>query len=122
MTGYAGDRLIASVERRTACARCLDGRGCGMGLLGRRSDGAVTLKLPAPRQRPAVGSSVALAASPGVLRAALVGYGLPLAGVLAGAASGPLAAAAGLAAGILVARLLASGRVHWRLIERGPSR
>lgn len=122
VTGYAGDRLIASVERRRACARCLDGAGCGMGLLGRRSENTVTLRLPAPRQRPAVGSSIGLETRPGVLGAALVGYGLPLVGVLAGALAGPLAAGAGLMAGIAVARLLARGRIRWRVIERGPAR
>ena len=116
VTGYSGDRLIASVPRRAACARCLDGGGCGMGLLGRRAEGAVTLTLPSPRPRPAGGSNVRLAARPGVLGAALVGYGLPLAGVLAGALSGPLAAAAGLAAGVLGARLVARDRVRWRVI------
>ncbi len=119
MAGYAGDRLVASVARRRACARCLDGGGCGMGLLGRRAADTVTLTLPAPRQRPAIGSRIALAANPGVLAAALVGYGLPLAGILVGALSGPMAAVSGLAAGMLVARCLARGRVHWRVVERG---
>ena len=119
MIGYAGDRIVASVERRKACARCLDGGGCGMGLLGRRAAEAVTLTLPTPRRRPAVGSNVALVTNPGVLGAALVGYGLPLAGVLAGALAGPLAAFSGLIAGVLVARHVARGRVRWRVVECG---
>ena len=122
VTGYSGDRLVVAAERRPACGRCLDGRGCGMGLLARRSDLPVSLTLEAPEPRPAIGSSIRLVASPGVLSAALLGYGLPLAGVLAAAASGPLAAALGLAAGIVAARTLARGRVGWQVAVRDPAR
>lgn len=122
VTGYAGDRLVASVQSRPACARCLDGHGCGMGLLGRQTARPATLTLNAPRPRPAVGSTVGIAARPGVLAAALVGYGLPLAGVLTGAVSGPLAAIGGLAAGVLVARVLVRGRVRWHVVDHGGLR
>ncbi|MEO0616530.1 MAG: SoxR reducing system RseC family protein [Pseudomonadota bacterium] len=117
MTGYRDDQLIAAVPRQVACRRCLDGQGCGMGLIGSLRSGTVSVALPAPRTRPEPGSEITLSGAPGVVGAALLGYGLPLAGVLAGAALGPAAALAGLLSGIAVSRVALRGRVGWRIVE-----
>lgn len=116
VTGYRGDRLLADVPRQRACARCLDGRGCGMGLLGSRRTDTVTVEVEAPAERPAPGSTVSLSGAPGVVGAALLGYGLPLAGLLAGAVSGPALSLAGLAAGMMSSRWLLRGRVRWHVV------
>ncbi|MEO0345922.1 MAG: SoxR reducing system RseC family protein [Pseudomonadota bacterium] len=117
VTGYRDDQLIATVPRRVACHRCLEGKGCGMGLIGGRRSDTVTVALRAPRTRPEPGSDITLFGAPGVVGAAMLGYGLPLAGVLAGAAFGPVAAFAGLLAGVTVSRVMLRGRVGWRIVD-----
>ena len=122
VTGYRDDQLIATVPRRVACRRCLDGKGCGMGLIGSRPSDSVTVALPAPRTRPEPGSGITLFGAPGVVGAAMLGYGLPLAGVLAGAALGPAAALAGLLGGVAVSRAVLQGRVGWRIVDECGAR
>ncbi|MEM1437585.1 MAG: SoxR reducing system RseC family protein [Pseudomonadota bacterium] len=117
VTGYRDDQLIATVPRRVACRRCLDGKGCGMGLIGGTRSGTVTVAVPAPQTRPAPGSEITLFGAPGVVGAAMLGYGLPLAGVLVGAALGPVTAFAGLLAGVAVSRVALRGRVAWRIVD-----
>ena len=117
VTGYRDGELIATVPRQVACRRCLDGKGCGMGLLGSRRSDTVTVALPAPRTRPEPGSDITLFGAPGVVGAAMLGYGLPLAGVRAGAALGPVAAFAGLLGGVAVSRTVLRGRVGWRIVD-----
>lgn len=81
----ADDLSRATVEVNSAsiCARCASGKGCGAGILG--NDGGPR-RIEAPligHFDPHVGDEVRLELAPqSVLRAALVVYGAPLAGVL----------------------------------------
>ena len=76
-----GARAIVDVQAGAVCARCAAGRGCGAGVFGsrrgaRRLDVAIDDRLEL-----AVGDTVGVELAPGnVLVAALVVYGLPLAG------------------------------------------
>lgn len=110
-----GTRAIVDVQAEAVCARCAAGRGCGAGIFSarrgtRRLDVAVD-----ERQKLAAGDAVSIELMPGnVLVAALVVYGLPLAGaavaaVLAygldlGDAGAALMAFGGLFAGALAGR------------------
>ena len=110
-----GARAMVDVKAEAVCARCAAGRGCGAGILGarrgmRRLDVAVDERLGL-----AVGDTVSVELAPGnVLAAALVVYGLPLAGAAAGAALAfglglgdawaALTALCGLGAGVLAGR------------------
>jgi sigma-E factor negative regulatory protein RseC len=108
-------RAIVVVDAEAACARCASGRGCGAGILSGRA-GKRRLELAVgPDLELAEGDVVAIELAPGnVLRAALIVYGLPLAGAIIGAAlayanalgDGGAAAMAisGLAGGALISR------------------
>lgn len=101
----------------TGCPRCAAGKGCGAGLLtGRSGSSEVELQLPAGHQYH-VGDEVTLSiASSSLLRAALLAYGLPLAGTVLALTvgwlvmaplsdlAGALIALAGLLAGFIAGR------------------
>lgn len=104
-----------AVDAAGACARCRSGRGCGAGVFTGASRRRV-IRLPVPvGEEVTVGANVSIRI-PGesLLLATLLAYGLPLAGLLGGAIAGivvgaadgvsALLAAAGMAAGIVVAR------------------
>ena len=67
----------------TGCPRCAAGKGCGAGLLTGTSDPTeIEIQLP-PGHHYRVGEDVTLSiASSSLLRAALLAYGLPLAGTV----------------------------------------
>jgi len=110
-----GVRAIVTVEAAAVCARCASGRGCGAGIFAvrqglRRLDVAIEAGGDL-----AEGDVVSIRLAPGnVLRAALLVYGLPLAGAAAGAAlayafalgdaGAAVAALGGLAAGVATGR------------------
>lgn len=108
--------VVVAVDAGIACARCASGKGCGAGLIGGPAGmQQVTAIVPGGFEI-ATGDEVKLLLEPAnVLRAALIVYGLPLSGGVIAAASaymlglGDLAAAlaalAGLAGGIISARL-----------------
>jgi len=109
------DTVIVEIDSVVACARCAAGKGCGAGLLGsqpgeRRVAAKVVSNLTLHN-----GDQVSISLQPNnVLRAAIIVYGYPLLGAVAGAgvaltqAFGDVAAAGaalvGLVAGMLVAR------------------
>lgn len=75
---------VATVSvANTGCPRCAAGKGCGAGLLtGRAGSTEVELQLPSAHHYRA-GDEVSLSiASSSLLRAALLAYGLPLAGTV----------------------------------------
>lgn len=47
IVGYAPQRLIVEISAQESCEQCAQGRGCGVGLLGRRRSQRVDLALPA---------------------------------------------------------------------------
>jgi len=104
-----------AVDAANACARCRSGRGCGAGVFtGAPRRRVIRLAVP-PGEYIAVGADVTIRI-PGasLLRATLLAYGLPLAGLLCGGIAGlaldsgdivaALAAGAGLAVGAFAAR------------------
>lgn len=107
---------VLDVDASAACPRCAAGKGCGAGLVtdaARRVDARVVPGLDVK-----AGETVTISLEPGrVVRAALLVYGVPLAGAVVGAILawrmnlGDIGAAgiaiAGLAAGLVAAR--------WRL-------
>ena len=110
-----------AIDAASACARCRAGRGCGAGVFTGVPRQRV-IRLPVPRgERIEVGAEVTVRI-PGesLLRAALLAYGLPLAGLIGGGVAGfaldggdvvaALAAAAGLAVGAFAARSQAHRR------------
>ena len=110
-----GVRAIVAVEAASVCSRCASGRGCGAGVFTARQ-GVRRLEVVLPDGGDlAEGDVVNIELAPGnVLRAALLVYGLPLAGAAAGAAlayafalgdaGAALAALGGLAAGAAAGR------------------
>jgi sigma-E factor negative regulatory protein RseC len=110
-----GVTAIVDVETDAVCARCASGRGCGAGIFAakggnRRLEVAVSESLGLTP-----GDVVAVRLAPGnVLLAALIVYGLPLAGAAAAAALA-YAASLGDAAAALMALL---GLVSGALIGR----
>ena len=82
-----GARAVVEVEAEAVCARCASGRGCGAGVLsGRKGNRRLELAV-GPELNLAEGDVVGIELAPGnVLRAALIVYGLPLAGAIGGAA------------------------------------
>lgn len=100
-----GARAIVDVQAEVVCARCAAGRGCGAGVFSasrgtRRLDIAIDEALDL-----AAGDTVGIELAPGnVLSAALLVYGLPLAGAALAAAL-----AYGLGMGDAGAALLALG-------------
>lgn len=115
IVSVADGRATVSVDRAFGCARCAAGRGCGAGLLAVQSR-LIDVRLVAGLAlRP--GDEVRLALAPSsLLRAALLAYGLPLAGLVTALgiawylkqslADRPAVAlaAVGLVAGLLVGR------------------
>ena len=116
-----GSATVA-VARTTACARCAAGKGCGAGLLGsKRPDALLEVSLPEASDLE-IGDSVRLALAPAnLLRASLLVYGPPLAGIVAVPAAGwllagPLSDAA--AAGLAVAGFVSGVMTSRSLLER----
>jgi len=115
VTDSRGRRAIVDVDVASACPRCAAGKGCGAGLLTgsnsvRRVEATVSNDIAL-----AAGDSVEIAlASANLLQAAVIVYGLPLAGGIGfaglaylfalGDAAAALAAVAGLALGLLLSR------------------
>jgi sigma-E factor negative regulatory protein RseC len=111
--------VTIAVQAGQQCARCASGRGCGAGLLGSgRKTLLVQVALP-PGNALRQGDRVSLALQgTQLLRATLLVYGLPLAGVLLVMTLGSLLVAdmgdwlaAGLAAGGLAAGAAAGRRL-----------
>ncbi|MBT8108760.1 MAG: SoxR reducing system RseC family protein [Gammaproteobacteria bacterium] len=108
-------RAEVEVTSAQRCARCASGKGCGAGLVG--NDGRlrrVSALVPAGCEL-AIGDEVRIELAPdSLLGAALIAYGLPLAGAVVGAGAGYLAgledvaaattALAGLAVGVFIGR------------------
>jgi len=115
----ADSTATVSVDIGTACARCRAGKGCGAALL-QDPDRRVNIDVELPADAGfRVGDRISLTISPiYLLRAAILAYGVPLAGILAalatasvfGGISGDgqavLYALGGLAAGLLASRRL----------------
>jgi sigma-E factor negative regulatory protein RseC len=108
----------AEVEVTSAprCARCASGRGCGAGLVGEDGRLRRVEALIPPGCEISVGDEVRIELAPeSVLGAALIVYGLPLAGAVGGAgvaylagfgdAGAAMIALAGLALGALLGRM-----------------
>lgn len=110
-----GARAIVDVRAEAVCARCAAGRGCGAGVFGARR-GTRRLEISVDKALELVaGDTVSIELAPGnVLGAALVVYGLPLAGAATAAllayalglgdAGAALLALGGLCAGALAGR------------------
>jgi sigma-E factor negative regulatory protein RseC len=122
VTGPSGTLAIVDVDVEAACPRCAAGKGCGAGLL----TGAGRIR----RVEAVVGDDMSLAAGDCVeiglapanlLRAAMLAYGLPLAGGVGFAglaylwAAGDTAAALAALAGMLLGLMLS----RWRLSDSG---
>lgn len=113
-----GTRAVVGIDVAAACPRCRAGKGCGAGLFsdaGRQRDVEASIAAGLELRE---GDLVEVALAPhNLLRAALIVYGLPLAGAVAAAAlayglamndvTAAVAALVGVAAGLV------SGR--WRL-------
>jgi len=110
-----GVTAIVDVESEAVCARCASGRGCGAGIIAARAGRRRLEVAVSERLDLAQGDTVDIRLAPGnVLRAALIVYGLPLAGAAAAAAlaytaslGDPAAAAmalAGLLSGAMIGR------------------
>lgn len=117
------DQSLATVEVDAAppCPRCAAGKGCGAGIFAGRGPWRVDAVVPpAVEIRPGDVVTIDLA-GPGLLPAALIVYGWPLAGAITGAMlalAGPwvgdASIAAGAFAGLVVAGLLAGRRLRAR--------
>lgn len=82
-----GRRLTVAVDAGVACPRCAAGKGCGAGLLGGPEKSRMVEAQAADQLSLSVGDTVRLRLSAAnLLSAALIVYGLPLLGVLLGAA------------------------------------
>ena len=112
-SGADGRRALVEVDMASACARCAAGKGCGAGLSLTRNR-RVEARVP-PGAEIHAGDTVELTLAPNnVLRAAGIVYGLPLAAAASGAAlaylvgygdpAAALAAVAGLAVGLVLAK------------------
>jgi sigma-E factor negative regulatory protein RseC len=110
-----GLRAIVAVEAAAVCARCASGRGCGAGVFTARQ-GVRRLEVAlAAGSGLAEGDVVNIELAPGnVLRAALLVYGLPLAGAAAGAALAFAAALGDAGAAAMALAGLAAGAVAGR--------
>ncbi len=111
-----GEHAIVEVDAATVCPRCAEGRGCGAGIF---SEATSSRRFEARIPRGVTveaGDIVQVSLEPEyLLRAAVIAYGLPLAGAAIGAAAayrlelGDVGAAtlalAGLGAGLWLARL-----------------
>ena len=108
-------RAVVEVDAQAVCPRCAEGRGCGAGIF---SGGTGTRRLEAripPDFDVRPGDVVRISLAPeNLLRAAMIAYGLPLAGAGAGAAAAyqldlgdpgaAMLALAGLGGGLWLAR------------------
>ena len=113
------DKSVATVviDSPVACKRCAEGKGCGAGIF-QDSDRKREIQVAVPAGMSLrVGDAIELTISPKfLLRAALLAYGLPLAGVISfptlawmlrgnpGDGPGIVVAILGLVAGIVVGR------------------
>ena len=120
VVGTHGTRVVVDVDFAATCPRCAAGKGCGAGLLigpkqTRRVEATVNDEIEL-----VAGDSVEIAlTSANLLQAALLVYGLPLAGAIGfaglaylfaqGDGVAALAAVAGLSLGLLLSR--------WRLSQ-----
>jgi positive regulator of sigma E activity len=88
-----GVRAVVAVAEAPVCPRCAAGKGCGAGLLATpQGEHNIEVNVP-PGMAVAINDDVEVSLAPdNILRAALIVYGMPLSGALAGAA---LAYAAG---------------------------
>ena len=129
-----GNHAIVKVTAEGGCGRCSESGGCGSNVLGQlfrggcRAYAAETSRLHAP------GSTVDVSVAPEApLLAAMLAYGLPLAGLLIGAAIGSSihgdpGAAAGALLGLAMAALAAlglarrrAGQLRVRVVEAGDA-
>jgi len=77
-----GSATVA-VERTAACPRCAAGKGCGAGLLSGSTRPAMLEVSLSPHLRLSEGDEVRLTLEPSnLLRASVLVYGLPLAGII----------------------------------------
>lgn len=84
-------RLVVSFQPLSQCQRCLSGQGCGAGVFGRLFPSRSTSLTLNDRHSFEPGERVRVGLRPAqLLRAALVLYGLPLAGFLTGLLLGQL--------------------------------
>lgn len=83
ITSLSGGLATLSVARAEVCARCAAGKGCGAGLLGvDQTPAKIVVQVPESMNLD-VGDQVTLELSPdSLLKASMLVYGLPLAGVL----------------------------------------
>lgn len=118
IVALSADNSIATVvvAAQSVCARCAEGRGCGAGLLGAQGRESRIQASVGPHVDVRNGDRVSIALQPrNVLRASFVVYGYPMLGAVAGAAiawqsdlgdlAAALAALAGIAAGLVLARI-----------------
>jgi sigma-E factor negative regulatory protein RseC len=110
-----GVRAVIEVDAEAVCPRCAEGRGCGAGILaGAGRIRRVEARIPQGRDV-VVGDVVRITLAPEqMLRAAMIVYGIPLAGAAIGAigayqlglgdAGAALLALAGLATGLWLGR------------------
>ena len=110
-----GGMARVSVASPVACARCEAGRGCGGGLLGTgKAERQIDIRIPAGMSLKAGDQIRLVISSRQLLNAAVLAYGVPLAGLLMAAGVGwlvtgddrlsALAGAAGLIAGVWMSR------------------
>ncbi len=77
------DSATVAVERSAACPRCAAGKGCGAGLLSGSTRPAMLEVSLSPQLKLNQGDEVRLTLEPShLLRASLLVYGLPLAGII----------------------------------------
>jgi sigma-E factor negative regulatory protein RseC len=112
-------RATLEIEIQAACPRCAEGKGCGAGLFNGPRERNLQLDVPGDLALSA-GDRVYLEVSDsGILRAAVLAYGMPLAGVLLSLALarlvlGPLSDATGVcvaAAGLVTGWILGRRRL-----------
>lgn len=114
-----GSRAIVEVENDPVCPRCAAGKGCGAGLLGAASQTRrVEVSLGADQALVAGDRVELVLPTDRLLRATLIGYGLPLGGALLAAAmaywlefgdkAAALTTVAGIGAGWIAGRWLLS--------------
>ena len=111
-----GVRAIVSVDAAAVCPRCAAGKGCGAGIFGASASmRRIEVSLP-PEFDVSEGDTVSLSlGSRKLLQAAIIVYGWPLLGAIAGAslaylgdlddAGAAASALAGLAVGVTLARI-----------------
>ncbi|MDH3532210.1 MAG: SoxR reducing system RseC family protein [Gammaproteobacteria bacterium] len=114
----SGTLAVVSIDVAAVCPRCAAGKGCGAGIAGSAGHPRQVEALVPPGLDIREGDLVEVTLAPNrLLRAALIVYGLPLAGAVAAAtlayalALGDVAAAVAALAGVLAG--LQIGR--WRL-------